>query len=235
MHGVWTARDMHRMCVRDSAKCPWCDAPCEDVVHAWFECPTFEDIRKDVWGEQAPRVDAIPALLAKTGWAPALCPMQQGPFWGTVRTVGQPDSRCMWDEPPPTACVRAAQSVGVGVSELLSGALSARLVEDRLQGGEGEIVMPQLPKVQGTPGEQPSVFTDGTVDPPACPRRAVAAFGVWCQEAQVDGEPPLITPGSEDFYMQGGDGGGTSYWGLLAARHPSSTRAEIVALLMSLL
>ena len=109
--------------------------------------------------------------------------------------------------------------------------LDARTAFRKLS-GEGEVLpIPKLPApVQGTPPADPSAFSDGSFTCPSLPHYGLASAAVWW--------PGRVTPLSElellhsDYIMKND---GVAILGYLGGYRSSSTRIELVGVILSIL
>ena len=121
----------------------------------------------------------------------------------------------------------------------------ARKLFEAMQGPESNI---DLPRHQGAFGEPPhtvSVFSDGSVIDSTAGDRALAGAGVWfpssipIDENQVQGEHTVqqvhMHESFKPFFHEGITHGALCVWTPLTGARPSSTRAEIVGLIMAML
>ena len=146
-------------------------------------------------------------------------------MWGPGGSDPPDDGVPAWSEPPPhvrTLVEQTLASHGMQLPLPLPEALRA------CQGSEKGVKLPAMCRIDGTPPDDPNVFTDGSVDPSDDRLRTMAGAGCWAPGKP----PPDILEQFRDFVFDECDATARRMWTSLSGTAVSSARAEIVGLII---
>ena len=146
--------------------------------HIWWGRPALGDIRQAHWPQGVPRCQHLAPLMVNAGLPPRMVYQGGATVWGAeAHDLGHPPLK--WD---PISPAQAADIAKLGLWSFEHTRFTMQSFWMRAQGDRPVGYAPDMRPAQWEAPQWPNVFTDGSVDPPAQPERAVAGFGVWAPQ-----------------------------------------------------
>ena len=235
---TWTKDKFVHTGQASSSICELCNEDLtHDATHMFWECKTFECIRKEV----APNVNKIPLHALpkplRIGIAPALQPDPQCSYWGSstkhldegiAKLIGKTTTNARSHEFDDY--LNQTKAGGILAH------LNARQAFQHIRGNNAERIIEKMKihYVGGLPPLKPNVYTDGGMANPGNYHWCLSGAGIWWPKRNVKDQP---INENETCYTHDGyfTDDGLKLYSAIKGLKGSSTRAEIIAIMIALL
>ena len=228
---MWTRTAAYWAGQVDDRMCQLCHQADETSDHFW-KCKALKDARKEVDEDLAKfNADAILALV-RHGVAPAMAADTTKTFWGYTGSLhmdAKQKELCGCDVNSNNRDITEEVNemrdlIGLTAREVVQGHIAAQVES-------GAIPMPE--RVNGTPPEQPNVYSDGSVHNPASTHWKVGGIGIFWPRRNEEELP--LTDAETKFMQKEVTPSGMRMWNCFSNLMNSSTRCEIGAALIAML